>query len=222
MTDRNSLEDRLGHHFKDGSLLNLALTHRSVIAEDTSAVINKTNERLEFLGDRVLGLAVVQLLLESFPDESEGQLAQRFSVLASAKTLQLVAIEIDLAPHIKMGANMDMADAIVSDACEALIGAVYLDAGFESARFVVLRHWQSLMDAAISPPKDAKTALQEWAQERGLPLPKYDLVDRSGPDHAPQFTMAVAIEGHEPSSGGGSSKRAATQKAAEAMLATLA
>jgi ribonuclease-3 len=222
MTDRNSLEDRLGYHFKDGSLLNLALTHRSVIAEDTSAVINKTNERLEFLGDRVLGLAVVQLLLESFPDESEGQLAQRFSVLASAKTLHLVAIEIDLAPHIKMGANMDMADAIVSDACEALIGAVYLDAGFESARSVVLRHWQSLMDAAISPPKDAKTALQEWAQERGLPLPKYDLVDRSGPDHAPQFTMAVAIEGHEPSSGGGSSKRAAAQKAAEAMLAILA
>ena len=222
MADQNSLEDRLGYHFKDGSLLNLALTHRSVIAEDTSAVINKTNERLEFLGDRVLGLAVVQLLLESFPDESEGQLAQRFSVLASAKTLHLVAIEIDLAPHIRMGTNMDMADAIVSDACEALIGAVYLDAGFESARSVVLRHWQSLMDAAISPPKDAKTALQEWVQERGLPLPKYGLVDRSGPDHAPQFTMAVAIEGHEPSNGSGSSKRAATQKAAEAMLGTLA
>lgn len=231
MADQTTLEDRLGYRFKDRSLFELALTHRSVIAESQVGVAartagggqisNQTNERLEFLGDRVLGLAVVHLLLESFPDEAEGQLAQRFAALVSAKTLQVVAASLDLASHIKIGTGMAVADTMTSDACEALIGAIYLDADFETAHGVVVRHWQDLMDATAHPPKDAKTTLQEWVQERGLPLPQYELAERSGPDHEPEFTMSVTIDEHPPVTGTGTSKRAAAQKAAEAMLKIL-
>ena len=228
MSDQNNLEARLGYYFRNKSLLELALTHRSFIAESQSAFTNthfkkpsiddRTNERLEFLGDRVLGLAIVDLLLRLFPNESEGELAQRFSVLASARTLHTVAKSINLEPNVIVGKGMKVVDAIVSDACEALIGAIYLDADFETAREVVNRHWIALVEAKSPPPKDAKTGLQEWAQERALPLPEYELIDRSGPDHSPEFTIAVTIKGHQSTTGIGSSKRAAEQEAAQTLL----
>lgn len=228
MLDHSTLEERLGYHFTNKSLINLALTHRSIMADSKAGLINthlenlsisdKTNERLEFLGDRVLGLAIVDLLLNAFPEESEGELAQRFAVLVSAKTLQRVAISINLSPHIIIGAGMTVVETIVSDACEALIGAIYLDADFETARRVVNLHWKALVHATADPPKDAKTTLQEWAQERSLPLPEYELVNRSGPDHSPEFTIAVTIKGQERSVGVGPSKRSAEQQSAQALL----
>lgn len=221
MTGLTSLESRFGHTFADKALLDLALTHRSMTADAPTGGAQATNERLEFLGDRVLGLAMAHLLLETFPEESEGQLAQRFAALVSAKTLKIVARNVDLGPHIKIGTGMTMADAIEANACEALIGAVYLDADFATAQAVVLRHWQPLVEAASNPPKDAKTTLQEWVQERGMPLPRYDIVDQTGPDHAPVFTMTVTIDGHEPAQGKGPSKRIAAQAAAQALISTL-
>ena len=222
MADRHPIEDRLGHRFKDSTLLELALTHRSTTADDSPEIRTATNERLEFLGDRVLGLAVANLLFDSFPDEAEGQLARRFAALVSATALSRVADAINLAPCVRVGAASVVGSSVVPDACEALIGAVYLDAGFTVAQDVVVHHWQPLMEATINPPKDAKTALQEWAQGYGLPLPTYQIVDSSGPDHAPQFTMSVTIEGHDPAVGTGSSKSAATQAAAQALLEALA
>ena len=222
MPDRTSLEDRLGHRFKDSALVDLALTHRSMNADEGADGPVATNERLEFLGDRVLGLAIANLLFETFPEEAEGNMARRFAALVSAKALSRIAEDIDLAPHVQFGAGPAVGSSIVSDACEALIGAVYLDAGFEAASAVIVRHWQPLMDGAIDPPKDAKTTLQEWAQGRGLLLPDYQLVESSGPDHAPQFTMSVTVEGYSSAVGTDSSKRAATQAAAKAFLETLA
>ncbi len=220
MSDRKSLQDRLGHTFNQPSLLDVALTHRSAVSHSTSADV-PANERLEFLGDRVLGLALASLLLETFPEEAEGQLARRFAVLASAKSLARVGGDVDLAPWITTGLDVKVTDAVIADACEALIGAVYLDAGFDKARDVVVRHWRPVMEASADPPKDAKTALQEWAQGRGLPLPKYQLIKRAGPDHSPEFTLSVTVQGFDPVTGTGASKRIATQNAAQALLEML-
>jgi len=220
MSGRITLQGRLGHTFKDPSLLDRALTHRSVSGDNTSSIDPK-NERLEFLGDRVLGLALASLLYESFPNEAEGFLARRFAVLASAKTLTLIAQELDLTPLIRTAMDVKVTDSVLADACEALIGALYLDIGFDSAQTCIVRLWRPHMDASAAPPQDAKTKLQEWAQGRGLPLPRYELIERSGPDHSPQFTLSVQVEGIDPVMGKGPSKQAATQRAAKALLETL-
>lgn len=214
----------MGYTFADPALLERALTHRSALGQrgpDGEAPAGRSNERLEFLGDRVLGMVIAERLLQTFPNESEGELAPRFAALVSAPSLARVAAECDLATHINtsQAQRADATDtAVLADACEAIIGALYLDGGLEAAEGFIAAHWDEFMRADIAPPKDPKTALQEWAQGRALPLPSYRVVTSEGPPHAPAFVMAVSVEGLGEATGTGRSKRLATAAAAAALL----
>ena len=215
------LSGRLGHVFSDPEKLERALTHASARA---SKQVTRDNERLEFLGDRVLGLCVAELLLESFPDEEEGDLARRFNRLVRKETCAEIADEDwDLASAMIVSGG-DVIGAgrrrttILGNACEAVLGAIFLDAGFDGARTVIRRFWGARLMSAANVPRDAKTALQEWVQERTRTLPRYRVEDRTGPDHAPRFVIRVEVEGLDPTVGEGTSKRIAEQAAAEAML----
>jgi ribonuclease-3 len=179
-------------------------------------------ERLEFLGDRVLGLIVAEMLLEQFPREAEGALARRFTELVRRETLAAIAAELGLGNAVRLPAIEEKAarsnPALLADACEAVLGALYLDGGIEVARGLVQRHWRPRMLAEAAPPKDPKTALQEWAQRRSLPLPQYRLVRTEGKPHQPVFTVAAELAGHEAAEASGSSKRLAEAAAAALML----
>ena len=216
-----SLEDRIGYRFADRSLLALALTHAGVAGGVAS------NERLEFLGDRVLGMIVAGMLYKRFPEESEADLARRFVAAVRHETLTAVAEGIGLEGELKLARETAATHArgragMLANAFEALIGALYLDGGIQAAESFIAPIWQTHLDAGAPPPKDAKTALQEWAQGRGLPLPIYREVSRSGPAHAPRFEIDVIVEGLAPARGRGSSKRAAEQAGAEMLLDRLA
>jgi len=225
MDARSGLQDRLNYQFKDLSLLERALTHRSSLQSSGAGDATESNERLEFLGDRVLGLTVANLLYVSFTEESEGSLAKRFAALTSATALDRVAKEIGLDAFLRLGAGEKSVErtksGIAGNACEALFGAIFLDGGFESAQGVITQLWSPMVHEEVVPPKDAKTTLQEWAQGRGLPLPRYQLVESEGPDHAPIFRMTVEVSGFDPAEGSGASKREATQVAAAALLERL-
>lgn len=215
------LEGALGHRFADRALLRRALVHTS-----TGGRRKDSYERLEFLGDRVLGLAVAEMLYETFPDEEEGALAKRYTQLVRGETLARVAQALDLGPHVVLAPSE--ADAggrdnpsILSDVCEAVLAALYLDGGLAPAVALVRRFFTPLMAEDLAPPKDAKTTLQEWAQGRGLALPAYREVARSGPAHEPIFEVSVSVEGEPPASASGPSKRVAEQTAAEALLSRL-
>lgn len=214
------LFERLGYAFNDHSLVELALTHASA---RPSLKPNEDNERLEFLGDRVLGLAVAELLTASFPEASEGELARRFNQLVRAETCVEVALKWELGKLILMSGGEAESGGrskktILANACEAVLGAIFLDGGYEAARDVVHRFWVSeLRDLDLAIP-DAKSILQEWAQGRRLPLPRYIEVAREGPDHKPRFTTEVQIDGVAPERGHGANKREAEQAAALAML----
>jgi ribonuclease III len=217
------LEARLGHIFRDPSLATRALTHLSAPAAGVQGRV-QSYQRLEFLGDRVLGVVVAEMLYQAYPQASEGELSMRLAKLVRRETCAAVAEEWDVGPHVVMGQGEARAGgrkkaAILSDVCESIIGAVFLDAGFEAARELVTRSWRARMDADVEPERDAKTAMQEWAQARALAAPRYVEVARSGPAHAPQFVMQVVLEGYEPELGEASSKRAAEQAAAQAFLA---
>ena len=219
---RHPLEDRLGHRFDDPGLLARALTHRGAVGSRKPGAL--TNERFEFLGDRVLGLVIAEALLQAFPDEDEGALAPRLAGLVSTPSLARVGEALGLARHVKVAPGQradDTTATMLADACEAVIGALYLDGGLDAARTFILNEWRVLITADLTPPKDAKTALQEWAQARGLPLPNYRVVTASGPAHAPSFVMAVAVEGYPETQGAGRTKRLATQAAAAALLANI-
>jgi ribonuclease-3 len=167
---------------------------------------------------------IADKLLTSYPEENEGALAMRLAALASAPTLASVAEGIDLAPYIKLapGQQADATEsAILADACEAVIGALFLDGGLEAASIFITAKWEPLMRAEIVPPKDPKTALQEWSQGHRLALPTYKLVSESGPAHAPAFTISVMVGGFAAREGQGRTKRFAEQAAAEALLETL-
>jgi ribonuclease-3 len=212
----------LGHAFGRGELLTQALTHPSV-AHGRGPRGVTAYERLEFLGDRVLGLAVADMVFAAFPDESEGALARRHAALVCRETLARVAHSIGLGAALILSKGEEDAGgrnnpALLADACEAVIGALYADAGFDVAAGFVRRLWRPLMDETAAPPKDAKTALQEWAQGRGKPLPVYTTLEMQGPPHDPIFQVSVAVQGLEPATGSGSSKRAAAQAAAARML----
>ncbi|MSO92940.1 MAG: ribonuclease III [Rhodospirillales bacterium] len=218
---RNALESALGHVFRDRDLLTQALTHSSTAGGGWPR--SPSNERLEFLGDRVLGLVVAELLFRKFQGEPEGGLASRFTALTRRETLAQVAAAIGLAPHMIMSPGEEEMGgrrnpALLSDTCEAVIAALYLDGGFETASRFIERHWAPLLDAYPTAPKDAKTALQEWAQGRGLALPEYRERGREGPSHAPTFSIEVAVAGQEPAVGVGASKRVAEQAAAQILL----
>jgi ribonuclease III len=224
---RHPLEAVLGYSFKDASLLTRALTHRSLVgmrkAGGGAETDSFANERLEFLGDRVLGLVIAELLFQKFLTEAEGQLAQRLAVLVSAPMLARVARSSGMAGEIRMapGSSADETDAVLADACEAVIGAVYLDGGLIPAGDFVRAQWTALVNEAVAPPKDAKSMLQEWAQGRGLALPSYKVTAQDGPDHAPNFAVTVSVDGHGSASGAGKSKRIAEQAAATALLKSL-
>lgn len=217
----DKLQDILSHRFADLGLLKRALVHASVADDRT-----QSNERLEFLGDRVLGLVVAEILFQRFPGEEEGELARRYAGLTSREGLVRVAANIDLDRFIQVQlGDKETAKrsqpSVAADTLEAVLGALYLDGGLEPASAFITKHWEGLMEEDLSPPKDAKTALQEWAQARGLGLPAYEVVTREGPDHAPTFTLSVAIKGHGATTGQGGSRRGAEQAAAEALLKTL-
>jgi ribonuclease-3 len=223
-SQRHPLEDVLGHQFEDPRLLSLALTHRGSLGAGRSKSNIVGNETLEFLGDRVLGLVIAESLLRKFTDENEGALAARLAGLVSAAELSRVAHEIDLVSHLKIARTQKLdpaGTAVLADACEAVIGALYLDGGLEKAGAFIRRHWMAAMEADISPPKDPKMALQEWAQGRGLPLPAYREIVAEGPAHAPSFTMGVTVEGYPEVIGKGRTKRIATQEAAAALMTQL-
>lgn len=217
---------RLGHSFAHQALLRQALTHASIGGHGGSGgdIRTRSNERLEFLGDRVLGLIVARLLYDEYPREAEGALAQRHAALVCRETLAHVAETIRLGPLIRLSRGEEEAGGsrnpgLLADTCEAVIAALYLDGGMDAASGFVHRYWRPLMDAALRPPKDAKTALQEWAQGRGLALPRYREVAREGPAHAPRFTVEVSVDGGPRAATAlGSSKRAAEQAAAEDLL----
>ena len=213
------LETRIGHAFADASLAERALTHVSAPQADRL----QSYQRLEFLGDRVLGLVVSEMLYEAFPNAPEGDLSVRLARLVRRETCAEVAEGWDVGPYVIMGAGEARGGgrkkaAILGDVCEALIGAVFLDAGFQAARTLVRRHWDARMRADAAPVQDAKTAVQEWAQARGLATPQYSEVERSGPAHLPRFVIEIALDGYAPERGEASSKRAAEQAAAKAFL----
>lgn len=215
------LEARLGHVFADPSLLDRALTHISGATSKEGRL--GSYQRLEFLGDRVLGLAIASLLMDAYPTADEGELSRRLAELVRAETCAEVAEAMDVGPYIKLGAGEAGSggrrkSAILSDVCEAVIGAVYLDAGYQASAGLVERFWRERLLAPRRPLRDAKTELQEWAQGRGLPAPLYREIARTGPDHNPQFMVAVTVDGVDEAEGAGRSKRAAEQAAAEALL----
>jgi ribonuclease-3 len=220
--DFSELETRLGHRFADPDLLDRALTHLSALSKRAPGGAH-SYQRLEFLGDRVLGLAVSEMLYEAFPQAPEGDLSVRLAQLVRRETCAEVAQEWDVGPHVQLGAGERRTGgakkaAILGDVCEALIGAVFVDAGFAAARALVRRHWETRMRADAAPVQDAKTKLQEWAQARSLPTPQYSEVERSGPAHLPRFVIQVALQGFEPERGEATSKRASEQAAARAFL----
>ncbi len=226
MADRlATLEERLGHAFARSDLLHRALTHASTGSRADGR--GASNERLEFLGDRVLGLVIASLLYRSFPDEDEGALARRHAALVQREALARVAVDVGLPDHVLMSPSEEEAGGrrnpgLLADACEAVIAALYLDGGLGAAERFIEAHWQALVDEHTQPPKDAKTRLQEWAQGRGLALPVYAETERHGPAHAPVFTIEVSLQGQAPASASGPSKRAAEQAAAQALLARIA
>lgn len=217
------LEATLGHVFGNRLLLTEALTHPSMGGLDRRSA-GKGYERLEFLGDRVLGLVVAEWLLERFPSEPEGALARRLTALVRAEALVVVAEKIGLGAHLllspgEQGSQGGIKPAILADACEAVIGALYLDAGLEAAKRFIRRHWDAPLEKArAAPPQDPKTGLQEWALARGLALPLYEDIGRTGPDHAPIFQVRVTVAGFDPVTASGPSKRAAEKAAADELL----
>jgi ribonuclease-3 len=213
----SSLEIILGYSFANRKKLVMALTHASVPRHEYNY------ERLEFLGDRVLGLVVAEMLYRIYPDEKEGHLAKRLTVLVQQKALVAVANDMALAGYVHLSAGEKRAgtlvkDTILSDAVEAVIGAIYLDGGLEAARKFIESRWSKLICTQSPPPDDPKTRLQEVAQAKGLKLPEYRLVSKSGTDHQPVFDVEVIVTGMGVAAATASSKRAAEKLAAQKLL----
>ena len=219
---KEELLDRLGYQFADEALLERALTHISALKGTQGRAASY--QRLEFLGDHVLGLAISDMLFNAFPRADEGELSRRLADLVRRETCADVARTIDLGAALRLGASESNAGgrtrtAILADVCESLIGAIFLDGGYKSAAEFVERFWSERMRAPARPLRDPKTVLQEWAQARGLPTPSYREVERTGPHHDPVFRVAVVLPDREPAEGKGRSKRVAEQAAAAALLA---
>ncbi len=208
-----ALEKKLGYRFKDEALLARALTHASLRG---SKKVREDNERLEFVGDRVLGLAISELLWETYPVAPEGELARHLNRLVRGRELGLG--EFLMLSESEAGSGGRLKATILADAMEAVLGAIFLEAGYNKSRDVVRRLWENEEVSFGNAAADPKSALQEWAQGQGLALPSYVEVERVGPDHAPRFTSEVRIKGKNPARGEGASKRAAEQAAASAML----
>ncbi len=210
-----NLQDALGHAFRDSALLASALTHASTGG--------KNYERLEFLGDRVLGLVVAETLYEKFPGEAEGDLAKRLAALVRGELLAKIAGRLNLGAYL----NFSMAERnagggenenILADALEAVIGAIYLDGGLEPCRKMIALLWDGHFEDMKTPPMHPKTVVQEWAQGRGLPLPEYKIAGQSGPDHAPVFAVTLSVQGHDDVTAEGRTRQAAEKEAARIFM----
>jgi ribonuclease III len=215
------LERRIGRVFHDRELLERALTHASV---GEGAVKVRHYERLEFLGDRVLNLLAAEQLMTIYTEAREGEMSRLMAGLVNYHACARVARDIGLPDALRLSASASKigareSDTVLGDACEALIGALYIDGGLETARAFFLAFWKDNFEQLDSPhARDPKTQLQEWAQGRGLPLPQYRVISRTGPDHAPCFTVEVFLEGCEPERAEGRSKQEAEKAAAQVML----
>lgn len=220
-SELKQFETRIGHEFANPELLIRALTHGS-----TASATRPDNQRLEFLGDRVLGLVMATALLEADKKATEGQLAPRFNALVRKEACAHVARAIDLGAVLKLGRSEMLSggrrkDALLADALEAVIAAVYVDAGFDAAQALVLRLWGDRIAQVKDDARDAKTALQEWAQARGQTPPRYVEIGREGPDHAPVFTIEVRLQDGRAAQAKAGAKRQAEQTAAATLLAEL-
>jgi ribonuclease-3 len=219
--DLSAFATRLGHDFSRPELLVEAVTHASL-----SSATRPDNQRLEFLGDRVLGLVMAQALIEADATASEGQLAPRYNALVRKETCADVARQTGLGDVMKLGRSETVSggrrkDALLGDAMEAVIAAVYIDAGFDAAAKVIRSLWADRIASVDEDARDPKSALQEWAQARSLPPPSYDVTDRTGPDHAPVFTIEARLKDGQTATAKAPSKRQAEQAAAKALLETL-
>lgn len=217
--DFKKIEEILGYQFNDRHLLERALTHSST-GEDYSY------QRLEFLGDRVVGLVIAEALFTKFKLENEGGLAKRHTALVQGTTLAIIGQTHGLNEFIIFSASEKEAgghqnENIISDVVESLLGALFLDGGYDVVHDTILRLWGDNIETLIKAPQDPKTELQEWAQARGLPLPVYQIVSREGPDHAPIFTISLTVQGIDPILQEGPSRRAAEKSAARKMVKTL-
>lgn len=220
--DLKHLQTSLGHSFAEPGLLARALTHGSAL-QSPSRQEGGTYQRLEFLGDRVLGLVVADMLDQRFPDAPEGELSRRLARLVSGETCADVAAEMNLAGFLRIGGSVQRSGGrattgVLGDVCEAVLGAVYRDGGLTAARAVIERYWRPRLESMSGPLRDAKTELQEWAHRRGCQAPEYSEILRSGPDHAPEFEIEVRVSGVQPVRARGRSKREAEHDAAAALL----
>lgn len=216
-----AIEAALGYTFKDKLRLQRAMTHPSALS--SAEAVRHSNQRLEFLGDRVLGLVIAERLFERYPAEREGDLAPRLNRLVNKGACANAVRQIGIADHIIMADNEIRAggrerDSTLGDICESVIAAIYLDGGLKAARTFIERAWAQQFSAPPKRVKDNKTLLQEWAQGRGLGLPVYKVIDRAGPDHAPVFTISVEIAGAGTAEGLSDSKQDAERAAAGALL----
>ena len=214
------LERRIGIEFRDRARFERALTHASLRPTNDG---ERSYERLEFLGDRVLGLIIAERLFKKFPRADEGELSLRLNALVSADACAEIADQLGLYEFVRHGGDLkklknERTKSIRADLVESLIAAIYLDEGLDAVRRFVERTWGERLDEAVEARRDPKTALQEWAHRRGPEVPRYEIVERSGPDHDPLFTVRVAIPGVEPAEGSGRSKRLAEQEAATSVL----
>lgn len=213
------LEQRIGYRFRNISYMEQALTHSSKSGTDS-------NERLEFLGDRVLNLVMAHTLFEQFPGENEGGLAKKHASLVQGKMLTAVGQTLNIGDFLMMSDSERQAgggenENMVADAMEALLGAVFLDGGLEPARTIIIKLWDKYLLAPAEIHQDSKTELQEWVQARGMPLPEYEIIGRTGPDHAPVFEIEVRVEGAAAVQAVGSSRRQAEKEAARRLLLQL-
>ncbi len=217
MTSLRFLEAKIGYDFKNKKLLEEALTHSSLNSTQ------ENNERLEFLGDRVLGLVIAQLLYHRFPGAPEGDLSLRHTQLVNKEALSQIGLILDLGHYLNMArgekaSGGQLKKSLLADACEALIAALYLDGGLSAAQAFISHYWKALLSEKSQFIKDAKSKLQEHVQGQGKSAPRYEIVGRTGPDHAPLFTVAIFVEGLPSKEGAGASRREAEQQAAQRLL----
>lgn len=217
MTNLRLFEENLGYTFKNKKLLEQALTHSSLTS------MQENNERLEFLGDRVLGLIIAQLLYQRFSQAPEGDLSLRHTQLVNKETLSQIGLNLKLGQYLRMtkgekASGGQLKKSLLADACEALIAAIYLDGGLSAAQEFILKYWEALLSEKSQFIKDAKSKLQERVQSQGKSAPRYEIIDRVGPDHAPLFTVAIFVEGLPSMEGSGASRREAEQQAAHHLL----
>ena len=225
MTDRPAaavvaVERQIDHKFKNPAVLISALTHPTAVRGDRPG---EDYQRLEFLGDRVLGVAVADMLLEAFPDADEGELSRRFADLVRKETCADIAAALKLGAAMITGGGKQQNAAlrtrnVLGDLCESVIAAIYLDGGFEAAQRFVETNWRERMMTRPSSRHNAKTELQEWAQSKGYSPPTYSVVGKSGPDHEPSFVIEAKVDGLDPEIGEGASRRKAEQAAAARVL----